>query len=246
MDARAFALHSAFVGAFRRYLNEIVDERGLPAVPDGAVAEAEEWLDAELGSLLELPYVEQRRSPLEIMQEAMASITYALTAAGASKVLRDPVTVAALPGDLYGIAPSSSSALGEEAFEAHLAWGVEKAAALAPLVAGRGRGVGVVSGDLIDVSRFEDAINGAGLQMRVWGKPGAGTGSRPVVAFVDLTHPEAETAIAAFTREHVRVIAFGPHVDEDALRRAADLGADTVLPRSRLFRSIGEYLPRIV
>ena len=37
----------------------------------------------------------------------------------------------------------------------------------------------------------------------------------------------------------------GPHVDEDAMARAAILGADTVLPRSRLFKSIGQYLPRI-
>ncbi len=167
-----------------------------------------------------------------------------MTAAGARKVLRDPVTVAALPGDLYGIAPASSAALGEGAFEAHLAWGIDKARVLAPLVSGRGRGVGVVSGDLMDLSRFEDAIKTAGLEMHVWGK--AGPAASAVVAFVDLTHPAADEAITAFGGRKVRVVAYGPHVDEDAMARAAFLGADAVLPRSRLFRSIGEHLPQIV
>ncbi len=246
MDPRASALHAAFVGAFRPYLNAIVEDRALPLLPAGAISEAEEWLNAELAGLLETPYPQQRRSPLEIVQAAMAGITLALTAAGASQVLRDPVTVAALPGDVFGLAPASSAALGEEAFEAHLAWGIDKAKALAPLVSGRGRGVGVVSGDLMDLSRFEDAINGAGLQMQVWGKAETGSATSSVVAFVDLEHPDADAAIAAFGREQVKVIAYGPHVDEDAMARAALLGADTALPRSRLFRSIAEYLPQIV
>ena len=243
MDAPATALHSAFVGGFRPYLNAIFEERQL-SVPPECIDDAEAWIDETLQELLEQPYAEQRRSPLEIVQEAMTGITAALTAAGASKVLRDPVTVSALPGDLYGIAPASSSALGEEAFQVHIAWGIEKAKALAPLVSGVGRGVAVVSGDLIDISRFEDAVNGAGMQLQVWWKKGEGE-PKPVVAFVDLTHPDADDAIESFTSERVRVIAYGPHVDEDAMARAALLGAGEVLPRSRLFKSVGEYLPQI-
>lgn len=245
MDPPASALHSAFVGGFRPYLNGVLAERDLPVLPAESLGDAEAWLDETLHDLLERPFAEQRRSPLEIVQEAMTGITAALTSAGARKVLRDPVTVAALPGDLYGLAPASSSALGEEAFQAHLAWGVAKAKALAPLVSGAGRGVAVVSGDLMDISRFEDAVNGVGMQLRVWGK----TRERepePVVAFVDLTHPAADEAIASFAAGQVRVIAYGPHVDEDAMARAAVLGAGAVLPRSRLFKSIAAHLPRIV
>ena len=244
MDALGSALHSAFVGGFRPYLNAIFQERGLPEIAADSVDHAEIWLDEALRNLLEVPFPEQRRSPLEIVQQAMTGITEALMAAGASKVLRDPVTVAALPGDVYGIAPASSAALGEEAFQAHIAWGVAKAQALAPLVSGTGRGVAVVSSDLMDISRFEEAANGVGMQIRVWGKKD-GNDPKPVVAFVDLTHPAAEEAIRGFTDENVRVIAYGPHVDEDALARAGLLGASVVLPRSRLFKSIAEYLPRI-
>lgn len=242
MDAPGSALHSAFVGGFRPYLNAIFEERGLPVLPAGILDDSEEWLAGTLQALLELPFAEQHRSPLEIVQEAMMGVTEALATTGAPKVLRDPVTVAALPGDIYGIAPASSAALGEEAFEAHIAWGIEKAKALAPLVSGAGRGVAVVSGDLIDISRFEDAVNGAGMRMQTSTEE---QDSKPVVAFVDLTHPTAEEAIRGFTDENVRVVAYGPHVDEDALARAALLGANVVLPRSRLFKSIAEYLPRI-
>ena len=244
MDSLGSAVHSAFVGGFRPYLNAIFVERDLPTVPPEAINAAEIWLDETLHRLLEQPFAEQRHSPLEIVQQATAGITDALTGAGASPVLRDPVTVGALPDDRYGIAPASSSALGEEAFQAHIAWGIEKARALAPLVTGAGRGVAVVSGDLMDISRFEDAVNGAGMQLQAWGKTGEGE-PRPVVAFVDLTHSAADEAIERFATEGVRVIGYGPHVDEDAMARAALLGADTVLPRSRLFRSVEEYLPRI-
>ncbi len=245
MDARGSALHSAFVGAFRPYLKAILDDRGLPTLPEEVVVDAETWLAEALASLLELPYAAQRRSPLELVQEAMAGPTSALAAVGARVPLRDPITVAALPGDNFGIAPASSTALGEDAFEAHLAWGIEKARALAPLVSGQGRRVLVVSNDLMDRSRFEDAINAAGLQLELWGSPSEGPRVRPVVAFVDLGHGEADAAITSLVDEGVRVIAYGPHVDEDAMTRAGLLGAHSVLPRSRLFRSIAEHLPRI-
>ena len=243
MDAFNSALHSAFVGAFGEYLKGILEERGLPALSDGAVADAGQWLDDNLAQLLELPYPQQRRSPLEIVQEALSGPTEALSRMGVKAPLRDPVSVAALPGDTYGLAPASSAVLGEEAFEAHLAWGIQKARVLAPLVSGVGRGVAVVSGDLMDVSRFEDAANSAGMKVLVWGKSGSPLGA--VVAFVDITHPEADEAIQMLASQQVRVIAYGPHVDEDAMARAATLGADTVLPRSRLFRTIVEHLPRL-
>ena len=148
-----------------------------------------------------------------------------------------------MPGDTYGLAPASSAVLGEAAFEAHLAGGIEKARALAPLVSGAGRGVAVVSGDLMDLSRFEDAANSAGMKVQAWGKPEGPM--RAVVAFVDITHPEADEAIRTLASDLIRVIAYGPHIDEDAMTRAATLGASLVLPRSRLFRTIGEHLPRL-
>lgn len=246
MDTPGSALHSALVGAFRPYLKAILAERGLPPLNDEIVAEALEWLDVELASLLGRDFLEQRRSPLELVQEAMAGPNRELAGMGVKPPLRDPVAVAALPGDAYGLAPASSAALGETVFQTHLAWGIHKARVLAPLVSGQGRRVIVVSGDLIDRSRFEDAVNSAGMQLEVWEADTAGSGFPPVVAFVDLTHRDAESAIRVLAAADVKVVAYGPHVDEDALARAALLGADPVLPRSQLFKSIGDYLPHVV
>ena len=242
MDALNSALHSAFVGAFVPYLKGILSDRGLPALPEKVVTDAGQWLDANLAALLNAPYPQQHRSPLEIVQQAMAGPTEALSMMGVKTPLRDPVSVAALPGDTYALAPASSAALGEDAFEAHLAWGIEKARVLAPLVSGRGRLVALLSADLMDRSRFEEAVNDAGLQLRSWDLDAE---QAPLVAFVDLTHPDADAAIESLSASGIKTIAFGPHVDEDAMARAALLGADAVLARSHLFRSIRDHLPRL-
>lgn len=170
MDETGAVLHSAFVGAFRPYLKAKLAERGLPELPEPVFDEAVKTLDESLRSLLELPFPQQRRSPLEILQEALAGPTETLAASGARPVLRDPVAVAALPGDTFALAPASSAELGDEAFHAHLTWGAAKAAALAPLVGG-GRQVVLVSHDLMDRSRFEDATQSVGLEIVAW-EPG--------------------------------------------------------------------------
>lgn len=241
MEVSATVLHEAFVGAFGPYLNEVAEQLGTD-LPVDVVHDATAWLDHELRALLSQPFSQQRRSPLELVQEATHGPNEALAQAGVRAPLRDPVDVAAIPGDTYGLAPASSAALGEEAFHAHLAWGAEKAQALAPLVRSEGRTVLVVSGDLMDRSRFEDAINAAGLRLAVWGSE---LSAVPVVAFIDLTHPDVEEAIAAFASTS-KVVAYGPHVDEEAFERAVRMGVKTVLPRSRLFKSISQYLPKII
>ncbi|NNC92434.1 MAG: hypothetical protein HKN80_08045, partial [Acidimicrobiia bacterium] len=209
MNAPASALHSAFVGAFIPYLKGILDERRLPPLPDEALSSARAWLEEELAHLLALPFSRQHRSPLEVVQEAMAGPTAELDRVGAVAPLRDPVAVAALPGDRYGLAPASSNVLGEEAFAAHMAWGIAKAAALAPLVSGQGRQVIVVSNDLIDRSRIEDAVRGAELQMQSWPVAESTDVPRPVLAFVDVTHPDADEAIAVLAAAGTSVVAYG-------------------------------------
>lgn len=241
MNAFATALHQAFVGAFGPYLNEVAERLGTELKPQ-VVEEATGWLAFELKELLELPLVEQRRSPLELVQEATSGPNHALAEAGVRPPLRDPATAAAVPGDTYGFAPASSSALGEDAFDAHMAWGIEKAKALAPLVTGEGRTVLLVSGDLIDRSRIEDAVNGAGLKLALWGSDQAFS---PVVAFVDLTHADADEAISALA-ETVKIVAYGPHVDEVAFDRARLLGVQTILPRSQFFKAVSEHLPKVL
>lgn len=125
----AVRLRSALVNSYRPWVEgRLAELEGgtLPGVGE-AVAEGERWLAASLEELLALPFAEQRRGPLEVFQEAMAIPTAALVEAGVDPVTRDAAAREALPGDLYDLAPASSSVLGEETWQAHLAWGAAKA-----------------------------------------------------------------------------------------------------------------------
>ena len=73
----------------------------------------------------------------------------------------------------------------------------------------------------------------------------ATTGVAPALVLVDLTHVAADDAIRSFSAAGLRVVAFGPHVDDVAMARAAALGAGEVLPRSRVIRRLPDLLPRL-
>ena len=246
MDEGAQELHQAFVGALQPYLKAILADRGIPELDGETINAARDWLDGQLRDLLALPLAEQARSPLELFQEAMAGPNSRLAELGVRPPLRDPVAVSALPGDTYGLAPASSSVLGEEAFHAHLAWGVAKAGAVAPLVSTDEGVVVLVSRDLVDRSRFEGGVNEAGLRLEVWASSKDIRSLRPTAAFVDLTHEAAGEALAALVEHGTRVVAFGPHVDDEAFARAVQLGAHETISRSALFKSLGQHLPRTV
>lgn len=123
------SLVDAFVRAYPRHVAARCTALGV-VPPSVAVQDGAEWLRTELTELLELPFGEQRRGPLELFQEAMRFPTAAMEAAGVQPIDRDAVATTALPGDLFGLAPASSQDLGEEAWQAHLAWGAAKAQAL--------------------------------------------------------------------------------------------------------------------
>lgn len=123
------SLREAFVAAFPTRVRARCVELGV-AVPEEAISAGVEWLDQALATLLALPFEQQKRGPLELFQEAMRFPTEALAADGLSPVDRSLVAVAALPGDVYDLAPASSQDLGESAWVAHLRWGAAKAAAM--------------------------------------------------------------------------------------------------------------------
>ena len=125
-------LFEALVRAYRPHVLRTVEARGWTVGPEMAEAidRGEEWLSDMLGHLLAQPFGQQRRGPLEVFQEAMAYPTRALADTGTEPVQRDPTAVAALPGDVYDLAPASSAMLGEQVWQAHLAWGAAKAAAI--------------------------------------------------------------------------------------------------------------------
>ncbi|MFP3914957.1 MAG: hypothetical protein ACLFWM_08780 [Actinomycetota bacterium] len=122
-------LLEALVEAYPRHVLSRVGA-GRPHGVDQAVAEGQRRLEEALEGLLSEDFVDQRRGPLELFQEAMRFPTDALAAAGAEEVRRDPVAESALPGDIYDLAPASTRELGEDVWRAHLAWGAAKARAV--------------------------------------------------------------------------------------------------------------------
>ena len=93
----------------------------------------------------------------------------------------------------------------------------------------------VVTDNLLDRTRIEAALGAAG-----WRTVAEADGA---VVIVDLEARGADAVISESAG--IRVIAYGPHVDDIAMARARALGADQVLPRSRFFRDIGSLLPTI-
>lgn len=233
-------LRSALVGVYSPYVIAVLKTRGtaVPEALDAAVEEGAAWLDEALATLLALPFKEQARGPLEVFQEALRFPTGALLAADVERPQRDEAAASALPGDHYDLAPASSQDLGEDVWAAHIAWGAAKAGAFRPSVS-------LLSGDLTDRSRVEPVVVEAGFRLVVWRDAAAVDleAGRPVTAMVDLAHPDADDVIRAVAESGIRVIGFGPHVDDLAMVRARTLGAADALPRSVFFRSLARLLP---
>ena len=241
MTKSGVALRHAFVRAYRPYVEAkvaVLRDDEISGLSE-SISEGEAWLDQALSELLDLPFAQQPRGPLEVFQEALGFLTPALTAAGVESVVRDEVTSNALPGDLYHLAPASSMEVGEEAWHAHLAWGATKAAALAvphsasadepgPLL------VGVVSRNLMDSPKLSNALVAAGhevSQIRQSVLP-----SNLDVLIVDLEHPSAEAVLQAASGLAVLSIAYGPHADDSLMERGAIWGARHVVARSEVLR----------
>ena len=87
-----------------------------------------------------------------------------------------------------------------------------------------------LSSDLMDRSRITAAIADVSFARDVAGCAGAD------VVIVDLARSAAAVAELRRLLPNARIVAFGPHVDEDAASGARAAGADAVWPRSRFFR----------
>lgn len=251
MELVAEALRSALVAGFRTWLADRLATLGLASDPGLAdvAEEAATALDARLGDLLALPFADQARAPMEVVRDAVRPVVDELQRRGVPPTGGE----AAFPWDVFSLVPRGIADLGEEAERTLLAWGAAKASALggAPVVPPTPRRpvVLLVTGDLADRTRLASIVEGGGLEPVVARNPAAvedalGT-IRPVVAFVDLGHRSADEVIGRLAAAGVRVVAYGPHVDDLALVRARSLGAAEVLPRSRFFRDPGRWLPEL-
>ncbi len=238
MTPVAADLVTALTAAFPTYVEQRMQELGLarPERLANAIQEGKAWLCCTLQELLSRPFAEQGRGPLEVFQEAMSFPTDALVASGVEAVSRDAGAVAAIPGDIYDLAPASSRSLGDEVWMAHLAWGAAKAQAL-------GR-VGLVSANLMDRAKIEPLVTGSGRMLVVSDGAGARAGfpagEIPDLVLVDLAWPDSIAVVERSVRAGARVVAFGPHVDREALRSALEVGAVEALPRSAFFAKLSE------
>jgi hypothetical protein len=90
----------------------------------------------------------------------------------------------------------------------------------------------VFGGDLMDQSKIRAATPDV-----VFARDAAEAEGADVVV-VDLARHTAMVSAVRRVHPAVRIVAYGPHVDEVAATAATEAGADVVLPRSRFFRDI--------
>ena len=86
--------------------------------------------------------------------------------------------------------------------------------------------------DLMDRSRVSAALADA----RFTRDPADCAGAD--VVLVDLARHADDVAAVRAAAPAARIVAFGPHVDDEALARARADGADAVLPRSKFFADV--------
>ncbi len=250
-SAASDAVVEAFLAAYPSHLQSRLAEIAPNADVDEASRQGLQWLTAELKQWAQLPVGDQRQGPLHIMQTAFAFPTAALEEDGIAPAVRDAGSQQALPGDLYGLAPISSRDLGEEAWRAHVAWGVAKAKVVANVVP-KGQSkeamvVAAVTMNQADRASIHLVVAGRGIPARHWRNPGAIAAGLedeiPRWAVVDLDHAAAEEAVRALTGAGSKVAVYGSDPDDIAMARWMSIGAATVVPRDRLVAVLQSWLP---
>lgn len=236
MSAVADDLKEAMVGAYPSYIEGRVraQQLELPETFEDALAAGRLWLRSSLEDLLARPYAEQRRGPLEVFQEAMRFPTEALSVAGVEAAARDAGAEAALPGDLFNLAPASSRQISEEVWLAHLAWGADKARS-----SQKRRRVVLLADNLMDRTRIESVVARAGADLTAFAVDPHDP--LPDLLVVDLEHKHAIAAVETYSSAGVRIVAFGPHADRGRLDQARRAGAE-VTARSAFFVDPSRFL----
>jgi len=103
----------------------------------------------------------------------------------------------------------------------------------------------VVTSNLMDRGPFESAATIAGYRC-AFVRANELSDLDPLAAFVDLEAEDSDKVITNLSGRGVRVIAYGPHLDDMSMVRARSLGADSAEPRSRMLRHPAAYLPPLV
>ena len=250
MISVAQRLHAALVSAFPDYVTGVFSERGYPL--DRSSAEAIEgavtFLDVELGAELDQPFRKQRRSPLEIFRGALEIMGRALADAGVA-----PNALQPLPGqvDPFGLAPGSSSVLGTEAHEAHLAWGAAKASAfIGERSATSGRPtILLMAADRDDREILARLLESPGVACLPARNPAAiaaeiekGT---VLIAVVDVAHRSSGDAITRLTRRGIPTVVYGDDIDDLRETGLRAQGVRSVVDRGQFIADPTRFVPLV-
>lgn len=223
-----------------------------------AISSATEQLARSLETLSNLAPQEQLKSPLELVRDATGVVTDALRHGGVVVPVRDVWAAEIHPADVYDLYPASSRELGDEAWELHLGWGIDKARIVAGMVPApveeeqprtkTGPAVAVFGVDAEVRTGLADKLGQAGYRMLLWRNPAAlahATVDPPQLVLVDLQHPKAHDAIRAMKAAGIRVVAVTAQIDDLVMPGIMALGAEEVLELRRLASGLDRLLPRL-
>lgn len=250
MVPEAHRLHVALVAAFPGYVTGVFAERGYPLDRRSveAIGHATESLDTELASELGLPFLEQRRGPLELFRSAVRSTARVLEEGDIA-----PLQTTGMMSEIdpYGLVPGSSSALGPEAHEAHLAWGSAKAAAFMGerKPATRDRAIVILAGNRAEGRALADAFESPGVRSVAARNPAAVAaaieGSTVLAAVVDLAHRSSRDVVGDLMADGIPTVVFGDAIDDLTETGLTAQGVRAVVDRQRLLEDPRRYVPSI-
>jgi len=250
MVPEAQRLHTALVSVFPAYTTEVFVDRGYPLDRRSveAIERATAMLDTELAAVLDLPYDEQRRSPLEVFRTALALVAESLVEDG---VMSATPADERNGSDPHGLAPGSSSALGTDAHNAHMAWGVAKAAAFTGVRSGTPApsALIVVTPDRDEREAIIAAARERGLSCRAERNPAsvvaAIEGRTILAAAVDLSHRSAREIISRLTMSGVATVVYGDGIDDLTTTGLMAQGVRTVVGRRRFLADPIRFFPTV-
>jgi hypothetical protein len=234
-------IRSAFVAAYPRYVASVLASQGVAVdeVLGDAIVEGTAVLDGLLGTFESTDLATQTSSPLELFREALRPIDRALSLMGVPLPSAGSGPPRVAPWDSYGLSPGSSQVLGAKAQEAHLAWGLSKAQAIAGTIdSTRGPVVGLFcpAGDIGGLVAEAEAMHYRTIILP--------TDSEVSVAVVCADEPGADALVLAVSH-HAKVIVYGRTIDDMDQVRFASVGASSVVGEDRLLGNLARYLPVI-
>jgi len=241
VEDNEYSIRSTFVEAYPLYVASVLGSRGIEIdeVLADAIVEGTAVLDGLLGSFESTDLTDQTSSPLELFRESLRPIDRALTLLGARLPPPGSGAVRIAPWDRYALSPGSSQVLGQRAQEAHVAWGLRKAQAVARFIdSTRGPAVGLFC-PVDDRPALVAEAEAAGYRTVV-----VPTDTDVSVAVVCADETGADETVRALS-QRAKVIVYGRSIDDLDQVRLMSLGATAVVPAERLFSRLSEYLPVI-